>query len=72
MSTSQNQNSSASTGRPVAWDSDIINIDLESPQEHEASVASVPHMEQVYSKLRQQMGRNPGGGMDDLDKNSLI
>ena len=31
MGTDQNPNPSAGTDRPVAWDSDVINIQLESP-----------------------------------------
>ena len=59
METIQNQNPSASTGRPVAWGSDIIIIDLESPQEYYVSAASVPHMEKVYSKIATDNGSQP-------------
>ena len=72
LSTSQNQNPSAGTWRPVAWDSDVTNIDLESPEEYEISADSIPHMERGYSKVRLIMNRKPGDGTDDLDKNSLI
>ena len=72
VETDQNLNLLACTGRPVAWDSKIANIDLEWPHEYEISADSVLHMEKVYSKLWQRMGRKPGDRMDDLDKNSLI
>ena len=45
VETDQNLNVLACTGRPAAWDSDIINVDLESPQEYEIPAASVRHME---------------------------
>ena len=72
VSTSQNQNHSAGTGRPIASNSGLINIGLESPEEYEISADSIPHMERGYSKVRLMMNRKPGDGMDDLDKNQLM
>ena len=72
MSANQNQNSQTRAGKPVAGDSEVIKIDLESPQEHEISAESVPFMERVQTRLRIMMNRHRGERMDDLDKNSLI
>ena len=67
----QIQNSQTGTGKPVAWDS-VIEIDLETPQEYETSVESIPLMERVHTRLRIMMNRHPGDRMEDLDKHSLM
>ena len=67
----QIQNSQSGTGKPVAWDS-VIEIDLETPQEYETSVESIPLMERVHTRLRIMMNRHPGDRMEDLDKHSLM
>ena len=39
---------------------------------HRISLAYVPHLEKVYSHLRQKLGRKSGDDMNDLDTNLLI
>ena len=50
MNTSQNQNPSTSTERPLDWDTDIIHIDLESPQEYEISASLLSHTWKCFLK----------------------
>ena len=71
VNVNQIQNSQTGSVKPVAWDS-VIETDLDSPQEHEPSVESIPFKERVYARLRIMMNRHLGDRMDDLDKNSLI
>ena len=66
--TSQNQNPSASTERPVPLDSDVMDVDFGVAARIRDFCRSCPTHGKEKSKLRQMMGRNPGDGMDDLDK----
>ena len=45
---------------------------LEVPHKWRISRAFVPHLEKVYSNLRQQLKRKPEDKMEDLDVNTLI
>ena len=62
----------ARAGKPAAKGSDIDDVDSEWPNNFQISVASVPHLEKVYSNLRQKNCRNSGDDMNDLDTNSLM
>ena len=58
--------------RLAAKNSDIIDDDTEWPNNYSIFRAYVPHLEKVYSNLRQKLGRKPGDKMEYLDVNSLI
>ena len=58
--------------KPAAKGSDIVDVDSEWPNNYQISAASVPHLENVYSNLRQKIGRKSGDDTNDLDTNSLI
>ena len=63
----------ASAVRPAAEGSGIVNVDSVWPNNNfQISVDYVPHLEKVYSNLRQKNGRKSGDDMKDLDTNSLI
>ena len=62
----------ASAGKPAAEGSGIVDVDSARPNHFRTSVAHVPHLERVYSNLRQKIGRKSGDDMNDLDTNSLI
>ena len=58
--------------KPAAKGSDIVDVDSEWPNNYQISAASVPHLENVYSNLRQKIGRKSGDDTNDLDTNSLM
>ena len=65
------QNSQIGMEKPVAWDS-VIEFDLETPQEYETSVESIPFRERVYIRVRIMMNRHRGDRMEDFDRHPLI
>ena len=64
----------ASARRLAAQNSEIIDDDDDSewPNNNHISHAYIPHLEKVYSNLRQKLGRKPGDNMEDLDVNTLL
>ena len=58
--------------KPAAKGSDIVDVDSKEPKNFQSSVAYVPHLEKVQSKLRQKIGRKSGDDTNNLDTNSLI
>ena len=42
------------------------------PHNFHISTAYVPHLEKVFSNVRQKFGRKPGDKMEDLDVNTSI
>ena len=48
------------------------DYDSEWPNDFYISCSYVPHLEKVYSNLRQQLRRKPEDNMEDLDVNTLI
>ena len=50
----------------------IVDDDSKWPHNYQRSRAYVPHLEKVYSNLRQQLNRKPEDKMEDLDANTLI
>ena len=61
-----------SARRLAAENPDIIDEDTEWPNHCRTSRDYVPHLQKVYSNLRQQLGRKPGDKMQDFDVNSLM
>ena len=57
--TNQNLDFLASTGKPAAEGSSIVDVDSLWPNNFWISVAYVPHLQKVYSNLRQKLGRKP-------------
>ena len=70
--TNQNLDFLASAGKPAAEGSGIVDVDSVRPNNFQKSVAHVPHLERVYSNLRQKIGRKSGDDMNDLDTKSLV
>ena len=70
--TNQNLDFLASAVKPAADGSGIVDVDSVRPNNFHMSVARVPHLERVYSNLRQKIGRKSGDDMNDLDTNSLM
>ena len=62
---------SSKCGRSAAEGSSIVNVDSVWPNNIQISVPCIPHLEQVHSKLRQNIGRKSGDDMNDFDTNSL-
>ena len=60
--------------RKLAAENFDINDEDDSnwPQNVRISRADVPHLEKVYSSLRQELKRKPEDTMEDLDVNTLI
>ena len=60
--------------RKLAAENSDINDEDDSkwPHKYRMSRADVPHLEKVYSNLRQQLEREPEDTMEDLDVNVLI
>ena len=57
----------------AAGNSDINDEDDSKwPHNYRMARANVPHLEKVYSNLRQQLKRKPEDKMKDLDVNTLI
>ena len=52
--------------------SDINDDDSKWPHNYRISRANVPHLERVFSNLRQQLKRKPEDEKEDLDVNTLI
>ena len=50
----------------------IDDDDSKWPHNYRISRANVPHLEKVYSNLRQQLKRKPEDQMEDLDVSALI
>ena len=71
--TNQDQSFQERARKLVAENSDINDED-DSKWPHNCRIyrANVPHLEKVYSNLRQQLKRRPEDIMEDLDVNSLI
>ena len=67
---------SASTRRLVALMAEnsepIDGNDTVWPHNFHMSTAYVPHLEKVFSNVRQKFGRKPGDKMEDLDVNTSI
>ena len=70
--TNQNLDFSPCAVKLAAEGSDIVDVDSEWPNNFQISATSVPHLQKVYSYLRQKIGRNSGDDMNGLDANSLI
>ena len=70
--TNQNLDFPASAGKPAAEGSGLVDVDSARPNHFHTSVAHVPHLERVYSNLRQKIGRKSGDDMNDFDTNSLM
>ena len=70
--TNQNLDFQDSARRLAAENSDIIDEDTEWPYNYRISRADVPHLEKVFSNLRQKFGRKPGDKMEDFDENSSM
>ena len=70
--TNQNLDFPASAGKPAAEGSGIVDVDSVRPNNFHISVARVPHLERVYSNLRQKIGCKLGDDMNDLDTKSLM
>ena len=70
--TNQKLDFQASVGRLAAEGSGIVDVDLVWPNDFQISVACVPHLEKVYSNLRQILGRKSGDDKNDIDVNSLM
>ena len=62
----------ASAGRPAAEGSGTVNVDSVWPNNFPISVDYVPHLEKVYSILRQKLGRKSGDVLNDFETNSLM
>ena len=70
--TNKNLDLLARAEKPAAKGSNIVDVDSECPNDFQISGAYVPHLEKVYSNLRQTIGHKPGDEMEDFDVNSLI
>ena len=56
----------------AAENSEIIVVDSKWSNNYHMSRVYVPHLEKVYSNLRQQLKRKPEDKMEDFDVNTLI
>ena len=70
--TNQNLSLRASAERLAAEGSVIVNVDSVWTNNSQIFVGYVPHLEKVFSILRQKIGRKSEDDMNDLDTNSLI
>ena len=61
-----------SAEKPAAEGSGIVDVDSVWPNHFQMSVPYVPHLERVYSNLRQKIGRKSWVDMNNLDTNSLM